>query len=195
MTETTQTPQTQGSVGAQMDDLDEQLAARLVAQARSQGISLVGPDGLRSGSPSWSWRAPWRVSSATIWATSMATRPAATAPTPPSGTRPKKVLTEVGPVQLDVPRDRDATFQPRIVRKRQRRLGGVEDLVVSLVAKGLTTGEVAAHLAEIYGTEVSRQTISGDHRPGPGGPGRLAVAAAGPGLSGAVRRRDRGQAP
>jgi putative transposase len=46
------------------------------------------------------------------------------------------------------------------VRKRQRRLSDVEDLVVSLVAKGLTTEEVQAHLAEIYGAEVSRQTIS-----------------------------------
>src|SRR6266498_2561632 len=57
-------------------------------------------------------------------------------------------------------RDRDGTFEPVIVRKRQRCLMGVEDLVVSLVAKGLTTGEVAAHLAEVYGTQVSRQTIS-----------------------------------
>ena len=100
------------------------------------------------------------MSSPTIWATSTATRSAATAATPPGGTRAKTVLTEVGPVELEVPRDRDASFQPQIVRKRQRRLGGVEDLVVSLVAKGLTTGEVAAHLAEIYGAEVSRQTIS-----------------------------------
>jgi transposase-like protein len=70
------------------------------------------------------------------------------------------VQTEIGPVQLEVPRDRDASFQPKIVRKRQRRLTGVDDLVVSLVAKGLTTGEVAAHLAEVCGTQVSRQTIS-----------------------------------
>jgi putative transposase len=51
-------------------------------------------------------------------------------------------------------------FAPKIVAKRQRRLGGVDDLVISLVAKGLTTGEVQAHLAEIYGAEVSRDTIS-----------------------------------
>ena len=70
------------------------------------------------------------------------------------------MLTEIGPVQLEVPRDRDASFQPKIVRKRQRRLVGTDDLVVSLIAKGLTTGEVQAHLAELYGTEVSRQTIS-----------------------------------
>jgi transposase-like protein len=57
-----------------------------------------------------------------------------------NGTRAKTVLTEVGPIQLQVPRDCDASFESRIVRKRQRRLGGVEGLVVSLVAKGLTTG-------------------------------------------------------
>jgi putative transposase len=59
-----------------------------------------------------------------------------------------------------VPRDRDGSFEPQIVKKRQRRLTGVEDLVISLSAKGLTTGEIQAHLAEIYGADVSRQTIS-----------------------------------
>src|SRR5262249_46789733 len=68
--------------------------------------------------------------------------------------------TDIGPIAVDVPRDRAGTFEPKIVRKRQRRLTGVDDLVVSLVAKGLTTGEVQAHLSEIYGAEVSRDTIS-----------------------------------
>ena len=77
-----------------------------------------------------------------------------------NGIRSKTVLTEVGPVAIDVPRDRDGSFEPRIVRKRQRRLSGVEDLVISLSAKGLTTGEIAAHLAEVYDADVSRQTIS-----------------------------------
>jgi putative transposase len=77
-----------------------------------------------------------------------------------NGKRAKTVLTDIGPVQVEVPRDRDASFEPRIVAKRQRRMAGVNDLVVSLVAKGLTTGEVAAHLAEIYDIEVSRETIS-----------------------------------
>src|SRR5262249_47422703 len=62
--------------------------------------------------------------------------------------------------QIEVPRDRGASFEPAIVAKRQRRLSGVDDLVISLVAKGLTTGEVQAHLAEIYGAQVSRETIS-----------------------------------
>jgi transposase-like protein len=77
-----------------------------------------------------------------------------------NGHRAKTVITEAGPVQIDVPRDRDASFAPKIVAKRQRRMAGVDDLVISLVAKGLTTGEVRAHLAEIYGAEVSRDTIS-----------------------------------
>ena len=70
------------------------------------------------------------------------------------------MLTEIGPVEIDVPRDRNGTFEPKLVRKRQRRLTGVDDLVISLVAKGLTTGEVCAHLAEIYGADVSRDTVS-----------------------------------
>jgi putative transposase len=77
-----------------------------------------------------------------------------------NGSRPKTVITDVGPVQIDVPRDRDGSFEPRIVGKRQRRLSGVDTMVISLSAKGLTTGEIQAHLAEVYGAEVSRQTIS-----------------------------------
>ena len=65
-----------------------------------------------------------------------------------------------GPVELDVPRDRAATFEPQIVKKRQRRLSGVDEVVLSLYAKGLTTGEISAHFAEIYGASVSRETIS-----------------------------------
>ena len=70
------------------------------------------------------------------------------------------MLTDVGPVQLEVPRDRDGTFEPKTVKKRQRRLGGVGAMVTSLCAKGLTTGEISAHLAEVYGVEVSKETVS-----------------------------------
>src|SRR4029453_12959829 len=77
-----------------------------------------------------------------------------------NGARAKTVLTDVGPVEVTVPRDRQGSFEPQIVRKRQRRLSGGGDLVLSLSAKGLTTGEISAHLAEVYGAEVSKQTIS-----------------------------------
>lgn len=77
-----------------------------------------------------------------------------------NGTRAKTVLTEAGPIDIEVPRDRDSSFEPQLVRKRQRRLEGVDDLVVSLSAKGLTHGEIAAHLAEVYGANVSKQAIT-----------------------------------
>jgi putative transposase len=77
-----------------------------------------------------------------------------------NGTRAKTVLTDVGPVELEVPRDRDGTFAPVTVAKRVRRLRGVDDMVISLVARGMGTGDVQAHLAEVYGTNVSRQQIS-----------------------------------
>jgi transposase-like protein len=77
-----------------------------------------------------------------------------------NGHRAKTVITEAGPVELSVPRDRDSSFEPKIVAKRQRRLTGVEDMVISLSAKGLTHGEIAAHLAEVYGAEISKQTIT-----------------------------------
>jgi putative transposase len=77
-----------------------------------------------------------------------------------NGHRAKTVLTDTGPVEISVPRDRDSSFEPKIVAKRQRRLTGVDDMVISLSAKGLTHGEISAHLAEVYGAEVSKQTIT-----------------------------------
>ena len=78
-----------------------------------------------------------------------------------NGTCSKTVLTEsAGHVTIDAPRDRDGTFTPQIVKKRQRRLSGVDEIVLSLYAKGLTTGEIAAHFDQIYGASVSKETVS-----------------------------------
>jgi putative transposase len=78
-----------------------------------------------------------------------------------NGSRPKTVLTAAtGPVEIGVPRDRDGTFAPVIVKKRQRRLSEVDEVVLSLSARGLTTGEISAHFAQIYGASVSKETIS-----------------------------------
>ena len=78
-----------------------------------------------------------------------------------NGTRAKTVLTgATGHVLIDVPRDRDGTFDPVIVKKRQRRLGEVDEVVLSLYANGLTTGQISAHFAQIYGASVSKETVS-----------------------------------
>ena len=70
------------------------------------------------------------------------------------------MLTEIGPVPLDVPRDRKGEFEPLIVPKHARRVEGFNEAIVSLYARGLTTGEIRGHLGEIYGVEVSRDLIS-----------------------------------
>jgi putative transposase len=77
-----------------------------------------------------------------------------------NGSSAKTVQTEVGPVGLDVPRDRAGTFEPRLVPKGARRVGGLDEMIVSLYAGGMTVRDIEHHLARTLGTEVSRDTIS-----------------------------------
>ncbi len=77
-----------------------------------------------------------------------------------NGSYPKTVVTDVGPVEVQMPRDRNSTFDPVTVPKHARRLEGLTEQVVSLYARGMTTGEIQGHLEEIYGTQLSRETIS-----------------------------------
>jgi len=77
-----------------------------------------------------------------------------------NGTSPKTLITEQGMVQIDAPRDRDGSFKPRIVRKRQRRFEGFDDKILALYSRGLSTRDIEAHLEEIYGVKVGRDLIS-----------------------------------
>jgi putative transposase len=77
-----------------------------------------------------------------------------------NGTTPKTLLTEHGAVQIDSPRDRAGTFDPQIVRKRQRRFEGFDEKILALYSRGLSTRDIEAHLAEIYGVKVGRDLIS-----------------------------------
>lgn len=141
---------------------EETAAKELVRLAAEQGLSLTGPDGLL------------KQFTKTVLETALNEemtehlghekhqadqgRDSANVR---NGSRPKTVLTEAsGQVTIDVPRDRDGSFQPVIVKKRQRRLSGVDEIVLSLYANGLTTGEISAHFAQIYGASVSKETIS-----------------------------------
>ncbi len=82
---------------------------------------------------------------------------AATAATAPPA---RRVLTESGPVRLDIPRDRNGTFEPQIAPKGARRLDGIDKIVLGLYAKGLAVRDTQAHLIEIYDVEVSADLIS-----------------------------------
>jgi putative transposase len=77
-----------------------------------------------------------------------------------NGSYPKTVTTEIGDDELRMPRDRNGTFEPATIPKHQRRLDGLTGNVVSLYAKGMTTGEIQSVSLEIYDTEISRETIS-----------------------------------
>jgi len=139
---------------------DRELAERLVAEASERGLDLVGPDGVPTGLTKRVLEAGLDAELTEHLGFDKHAVEGRDGGNSRNGTRPKTVLTEVGPVELNVPRDRDSSFEPQLVKKRQRRLHGVDEMIISLTAKGLTTGEVQAHLVEVYGTEVSRETIS-----------------------------------
>jgi putative transposase len=77
-----------------------------------------------------------------------------------NGSTPKTVSTEIGPVRLEIPRDRDASFAPQLVPKGTRRLGGLDEMIISLYAGGMTIRDIQYHLARTVGTELSHDTIS-----------------------------------
>jgi transposase-like protein len=140
--------------------LDPQLVARLAAQARTQGVQLLGRGGVLQQLTKRFLEAALEAEMDAHLGYDKHDAAGRNGGNSRNGRRPKTLLTEVGPVDISVPRDRDGSFAPAIVPKRSRRLGGVEDLVVSLSAKGLTHGEICAHLGEVYGAEVSKDRIT-----------------------------------
>ena len=141
----------------------DSVAAQLIEQARAEGVSLVGP-----GSPLAALTKQVLESALEVELDEhlgyehgdRAGKADSEGRNERNGTRGKTVHTELGPVTLEVPRDRDGTFEPVVVRKRQRRLNGVDEMVLSLSAKGLTTGEITDHFAQVYGQSMSKDTIS-----------------------------------
>ena len=136
------------------------LAQRFVAQAKAEGIDLIGPGGLLSGLTKQVLETALEEEMVEHLGYDKHDPVGRNKENSRNGTRSKTVLTDVGPVELDVPRDRDGSFDPKIVKKRQRRLDGIDQIVLSLTARGLTTGEVAAHFADVYDAQVSKDTIS-----------------------------------
>ena len=129
----------------------QQLAERLLAQAKEQGVELVGPDGLLNQLTKRVLETALEAEISEHLGYDKHHPAGRNRGNSRNGVRSKTVLTEIGPVEIDVPRDVDASFTPKIVKKRQRRLTGVDQIVLSLSARGLTTGEISAHFAEVYG--------------------------------------------
>ncbi|MFI6739129.1 IS256 family transposase [Nonomuraea sp. NPDC050451] len=142
------------------DSTDRELVARLVDQARVEGVELAGENGLLGQLTKLVLESALEGEITDHLGHGKHERSGNETGNTRNGSRSKTVLADVGPVEISVPRNRDGSFEPKIVRKRQRRLSGVDEMVISLAARGLTTGEISAHLAEVYGAEVSKQTIS-----------------------------------
>jgi len=138
----------------------EDLADELMARAQADGVSLVGPGGLLADLTKRVLEAMLEGELTDHVGYAPYDRAGHGSGNSRNGTRSKTVLTEIGPIDLDVPRDRAGTFEPVVVPKRRRRLGGVDEMVLSLSAKGLTHGEISAHLGDIYGVKVSKETVS-----------------------------------
>ena len=140
--------------------IDEELADQLLGKAHAEGAALPGPDGLLS-----------QVTKAVLeraLAGEMTGHLGYEKHDPAgrgsgnsrNGTTPKIVLTDVGAVDLAVPRDRNGTFEPQIVRKGQTRLDGFNDRILALYARGMTTRDIRARLREMYDVDVSPDLIS-----------------------------------
>jgi putative transposase len=138
--------------------VDEALADELIARAEAEGIELLGPGGLlRQMTKAVLERA---LSEELTEHLGYEPYERAGAANSRNGTTPKRLITEAGSVDLEVPRDRAGSFEPRVVRKGQRRLDGIDKLVISLYARGMTVRDIQAHLGEIYEVEVSPDLIS-----------------------------------
>src|SRR4051794_36789519 len=136
-------------------------AAELVRLAKEQGLSLTGPDGLLKQLTKVVLETALNEEMTEHLGYAKSDPAGAGSGNIRNGSRSKTVLTDAtGHVAIDVPRDRAGTFEPQIVKKRQRRLTGVDEVVLSLYAKGLTSGEISAHFQEIYGASVSKETVS-----------------------------------
>jgi putative transposase len=77
-----------------------------------------------------------------------------------NGATPKTLQSELGPVQIKTPRDRKGSFEPQLVAKRQTRLAGLDDKILGLYAGGMSVRDIEAHLSDLYGVEIKRDTIS-----------------------------------
>ena len=141
---------------------EQAAAAVMIADAKARGLALTGPDGLlkvftknvleTALGEEMTEHLGYEKNRADSDRGSRNIR---------NGSRPKTVVSDaVGDVEIQVPRDREGTFSPQIVKKRQRRLSSVDEMVLSLYAKGLTTGEISAYFDEIYGASVSKETVS-----------------------------------
>jgi transposase-like protein len=138
----------------------QELAEQLLAKAKSDGVKLVGPDGLLAGITKVVLETALQTELSDHLGYDKGDPGGRGSPNSRNGRTSKTVHTDLGPVRIDVPRDRVGSFEPTVVPKNSRRVGGFDEAIISLYAKGLTTGEIQAHLYDVYQAEISRELVS-----------------------------------
>ena len=156
-----------------------ELARELVRQARDAGVDLTGPGGLLKSLTKLVIETALEEEMSEHLGYDKNAVQGRNRGNSRNGKRSKTVLTDAaGAVEIEVPRDRDGTFEPVIVGKRQRRLSDVDTVVISLASRGLTTGEISAHFAEGVRRVGQQGHHHPNHRQGAGGDGDVVVPAA-----------------
>jgi putative transposase len=140
--------------------VDQETARRLVQRAREEGLEISGSSGLLQQMVKSVLEAALEEELTDHLGYEPGDPAGRGSGNSRNGATAKTLLTESGPVPLDTPRDRAGSFEPQIVRKGQRRLDGIDKIVLGLYAKGMTVRDIQAHLAEIYDVDVSPDLIS-----------------------------------
>lgn len=140
--------------------IDDAMLDRLMAQVDAEGLELLGPDGVlteltsrimnKAMETEMTDHIGYEKGDVAGWGSGNVR----------NGSYPKTVLTDAGGIPISVPRDRNASFDPQLIPKHQRRISGFNDLVIGLVARGMTTRDVQAHIADVYQVDISAELVS-----------------------------------
>ena len=142
------------------DLIDDSALQDLMNKIESEGLELLGPDGVLTELTSRIMNLALEAERTAHLGYEHGDRAGWGSGNSRNGTSPKTVLTDAGPIPVDVPRDRNGTFEPKLIGKHQRRLEGFNDIVIGLVARGMTVRDVRSHLQDAYQVEVSPELIS-----------------------------------
>ena len=140
--------------------IDDAILDRLMAQVDAEGLELLGPDGILTELTSRIMNKAMEVEMTDHLGYEKGDTAGWGSGNVRNGSYPKTVLTDAGGIPISVPRDRAASFDPQLIPKHQRRISGFNDLVVGLVARGMTVRDVQAHIAEVYQVEISAELVS-----------------------------------
>lgn len=147
-------------VAARRSRIDPELVERLMADAGGEEAELLGPDGLLSEVTKAVLERALKTELTAELGYEQGDPAGRGSGNSRNGTTSKKVLTGLGAVELDIPRDRNGDFEPKLVPKGQTRLAGFNERIIGMYARGMTVRDIQAHVAEMYQVEISPDLIS-----------------------------------